>query len=111
MFCHVTCLPCVTKDDCLYTERETNQWLCIVCSKSVFPVNHYDDEIDFLNEKNISSFQSKFQQTDFSSVLHMNDAQQAFTQFHQTYIGLYDSCFPVKTVKVGYRNKKDRGYH
>ena len=33
----------------------------------------------------------------------MNDAQQAF---HQTYIGLYDSCFPVKTVKVGYQNKK-----
>ena len=48
-FYHVTCLPYVTKDDCLYTERETNQWLCIVCSKSEFPFNHYDDEIDFLN--------------------------------------------------------------
>ena len=57
------------------------------------------------SERNILSFQSKLQQTDFSGVLHMNDAQQAFTEFHQTYIGLYDSCFSVKTVKVGYRNK------
>ena len=36
-------------DDCLYTGRETYQWLCIVCSKSEFPFNHYDGEIDFLN--------------------------------------------------------------
>ena len=35
----------------------------------------------------------------------MNDVQQAFTQFHQTYICLHDGCFPVKTVKVGYRKK------
>ena len=48
-FYHVTYLPYVTKNDCLYTERETNQWLCIVCGKSGFPFNHYDDEIDFLN--------------------------------------------------------------
>ena len=48
-FYHVTCLPHVTMDDCLYTGRDTYQWLCIVCSKPEFPFNHHDGEIDFLN--------------------------------------------------------------
>ena len=46
---HVNCLPCIFRDDPLYTERHINRWLCISCSNSVFPFNHFEEDIDFLS--------------------------------------------------------------
>ena len=30
----------------------------------------------------------------------------AFTSFHDNFINLYDMCFPIKTIKLSYRNRK-----
>ena len=42
----------------------------------------------------------------FRDILSMNDAQQAYTHFHKVYTDLYNSCFPLKEIKSGYKTKK-----
>ena len=34
------------------------------------------------------------------------DAQIAYSQFYKDLKGIYDTCFPVKTFKQGYRTRK-----
>ena len=45
---HIRCLPFVEKDDELYTKRNNCDWLCICCTKRIFPFNHYDDDDEYL---------------------------------------------------------------
>ena len=45
---HIACLPNVSKSDSLYVDRLQNKWICIKCSEDLFPFNHYDDDLDFL---------------------------------------------------------------
>ena len=48
-FVHINCLPYVSRNDPLYIERHSNAWLCTLCSKRIFPYNHFDDDVDFIN--------------------------------------------------------------
>ena len=43
---------------------------------------------------------------DFSDVLSKNQPQQAFTMFLQKYSSIYEACFPIKSIKLNYRNRK-----
>ena len=36
----------------------------------------------------------------------MNDPQQAYTAFYNELNTIYDSCFPVRNFKPGYKNRK-----
>ena len=45
---HLNCLPFITKNDSLYVNRNTDQWLCTVCTKSLFPFNHLTDDTHFI---------------------------------------------------------------
>ena len=47
-FVHINCLPYITKDDSLFTERDRNIWYCTICTEHIFPFNHYIDNITFL---------------------------------------------------------------
>ena len=46
--CHLRCLPLIAVTDPLYTDRETNKWMCITCSSENFPFNHILDNNYFL---------------------------------------------------------------
>ena len=45
---HLSCLPHVNKNDSLYINRNSENWYCSVCTQSIFPFNHYDDDDDFI---------------------------------------------------------------
>ena len=44
---HLKCLPFIDRNDPIYAERNTNIWFCTVCTKHLFPFNHYDDDNDY----------------------------------------------------------------
>ena len=51
---HLKCLPNVNVTDTLYSNRESNDWLCLKCSQEIFPFNHYNEDEDFINALNES---------------------------------------------------------
>ena len=55
---------------------------------------------------NMERFSSKINEKNWNSVLHSNDAQNAYTEFHNAFSDVYNTCFPVKVFKRGYRNRK-----
>lgn len=56
---------------------------------------------------NTEKFNSKIRNTDWSCILQDNNAQSAFSCFHDKLLQLYETCFPVKKKKIdGYSNKK-----
>ena len=55
---------------------------------------------------NISKFENTLKEIDFSSILDSNDPQNNLTNFHDTFSQAHDKCFPLKRIKINYRNKK-----
>ena len=57
---HLSCLPAVDKNNALYTNRESENWMCIKCCAEIFPFNHYIDDSHFLDvlSKTFSSCKS-----------------------------------------------------
>ena len=47
--CRIKCLPCVTKEASIYTDRLTNNWLCITCISMALPFTHRVEENDFMD--------------------------------------------------------------
>ena len=41
---HLKCLPCVDKNDALYTQRHGNVFYCSLCLSEIFPYNHLSEE-------------------------------------------------------------------
>ena len=46
---HLKCIPKLTKEDSLYTNRNNNDWICTVCIEDALPFNHLVDENDFFS--------------------------------------------------------------
>ena len=59
-----------------------------------------------INQENIDKFSEKLTDQDWDEVTQNNDAQSSFTEFYTTYNKLYDECFPIKRVKLGYSTRK-----
>ena len=43
---------------------------------------------------------------DWTPVLECNDAQLATSKFHTTYKNIFDECFPMKKINIGYKTRK-----
>ena len=54
---HLKCLPNIKPTDSIYTNRDSDNWLCTLCSQSLFPFNHFDENDIFLAA--LSSFMGK----------------------------------------------------
>ena len=65
---HLNCLPKITRDDAIYTQRQLNQFYCTLCLNVILPYNHLDDEAFF---KAISEMQ--FKQTAVSFQILQNE--------------------------------------
>ena len=59
-----------------------------------------------LSEKNIVQFRKKLELVNWTNILSQSKCQNAFTMFHQEYCKLYEECFPLVKVKLGYKNRK-----
>ena len=69
------------------------------------PVNRSITKRTFTKEAN-DSFLHKIQSTDWSPVIESNDAQTSMSLFHSSYKKSFDECFPMRTIKFGYKNRK-----
>ena len=45
---HLSCIRYATKFDSIFTNKDTNKWLCIGCAETILPFNNEDDEQLFL---------------------------------------------------------------
>ena len=56
--------------------------------------------------QNIQKFIDACDNHDWSKVLTCDGAQEAFTLYHNDFITMYNDCFPVKNIKLAYKNRK-----
>ena len=55
---------------------------------------------------NIAKFSSSLCNHDWNHVLQNNDPQVAYSLFMNDYIDMYNSSFPMKSIKFGYKTRK-----
>ena len=58
------------------------------------------------SEENITKFNSLLSNHDWKSVFDERDPQQAYTTFYTEFNIMYDTCFPLRTIKPGYKTRK-----
>ena len=46
---HIKCLPFVSKNDSIYTNKDTDSWLCLRCSQENLPFNHINEDTEFFD--------------------------------------------------------------
>ena len=82
-----------------------------------FPIFHIDysnkiklDDIiikrRLYSEENIAGFSSALRDHNWNNVLGNTDPQAAYSTFMTDYMEIYNSSFPLKSFKKGYRNRK-----
>ena len=80
----------------------------------VFLIDHSSkrsDEPKFIRARNycpdnIAAFSMALRAHDWSAVMLSGDPQEAYSTFHKLFLRLYEKFFPVKSVKIGYKNNK-----
>ena len=99
---------------------ETNQILTGILYSDItdhFPVFHIDYSVSIqkeamiikkriYSEANIANFTTALNNHDWSHVLNDGDAQSSYSRFITDYISIYNSSFPLKAFKEGYKNRK-----
>ena len=58
------------------------------------------------NEGNRNKFSQMMKDENWSSVIHNQNPQEAYTLFFNKFTKVYDDCFPIKMVKSGYKTRK-----
>ena len=67
-----------------------------------------DNSFKNLYMKNMERFSSMMSEKNWNSVLHSNNAQDAYTAFNNTFSDVYNTNFPFKDFKRGYLTRKPR---
>ena len=55
---------------------------------------------------NMERFSTTTSEKNWNTVLHNDDAQNAYTAFYNEFIDVYNNCIPVKVFKRGYGTRK-----
>ena len=58
------------------------------------------------SQESLGLFSDLLHNNDWSEVLSNNNPQDAFQMFSDCYRDTYDKCFPLRTIKCGYRTRK-----
>ena len=58
------------------------------------------------SQENLEKFSACLTRVDWADVLNLDGPQEAYTAFHNEFITTYDDCFPIKTIKPGYKTRK-----
>ena len=80
----------------------------------IFSINYSNQITDqvpkvrhrIINKKNILKFQQKLACQYWNTIFEINCARISFNRFYQIYCDLFEECFPMKSVKLNYHNKK-----
>ena len=55
---------------------------------------------------NIMKFSNTLNEHNWDHVLSNEDPQSAYSAFMKDYVDIYNSCFPIKNIKIGYKTRK-----
>ena len=72
-------------------------------------VSHNEDQYikrRISSPENIVNFTNKLNEHNWDHVLSNQDPQSAYSAFIKDYVDIYNSCFPIKTIKLGYKTRK-----
>ena len=58
------------------------------------------------SQESLELFSNLLQNNDWSNVLSSENPQDAFQLFSDCYRDVYDKCFPLRTIKCGYKTRK-----
>ena len=58
------------------------------------------------SQRNIAKFKDTLNSTNWQNVMLSSDPQEAYTFFYQQLVTHYNTCFPLKTMKRCYSNRK-----
>jgi len=58
------------------------------------------------NDENRNKFSHMMSNGDWSDVLSNNNPQEAYTSFFNRFSRIYNECFPIKSIKAGYKTRK-----
>ena len=58
------------------------------------------------SENNITAFCQKTSENDWSNIYNCSDAQIAYTYFYNDISRIYNTCFPLRSYKPGYKTRK-----
>lgn len=58
------------------------------------------------NQTNIDTFTDKLANFHWNELYAKTNAGEAFTYFHDNFLEIYNSSFPKKCIKIGYKNRK-----
>ena len=81
----------------------------------VFTIAKYSSDLNTKNEysykrvyssKYIADFSNMLHNVEWNSVLSSIGCQEAFTLFYDKFRFCFERCFPVRKIKLGYRNRK-----
>ena len=69
------------------------------------------DEAQFIKrrittQQNVLAFSNRLTQHNWDHVLCEEDPQSAYSKFMKDYLDIYNSCFPIKMMKLGYKTRK-----
>ena len=90
----------------LYTDLTDHFPVFFVDPSTMLQLNDVVIKKRVYSQENVDKFNLMLSQTDWTSVLSANDAQLAYTKFHDLYSDLYSQCFPMKIFKQGYLTRK-----
>ena len=58
------------------------------------------------SQRNKDRFLQLMSEFDRNQIMNCHNSSEAFSHFHVSYKKIYELCFPVKTYKFGYKNRK-----
>ena len=83
-----------------------------------FPIFFFDLTTKDKNEKRTvtkrlftlkasENFKNSIQEFDWSTASNITDAQEAMSFFHKNYKSIFDTCFPIRKITLGYKHRKE----
>ena len=58
------------------------------------------------SQANIDTFYNNMQNLDWDIMTYTNNCQTAYSVFYKSLLREYNDCFPIKTIKLNYKNRK-----
>ena len=58
------------------------------------------------SQANIDTFYNNMHNFDWDIMTYTNNCQTAYSVFYKSLLREYNDCFPIKTIKLNYKNRK-----
>ena len=90
----------------LYTEISDHFPIFYICNELILKDSPTFVTRRVYSEANVSRFISELQSADWNKVTASDDPQIAYSVFHNEFTTFYTKSFPIKKIKLNYRNRK-----